>query len=116
MLGANLGCISHGDVSVMYKISFTEIQVDKIYGPKLTWADFVMGLNDPEPPSYTFKIFCAGRAIATVYSLIENHLQYRITYVNFPIYFFHLMKQSLTFCIVTQRGITQLTVLQAPDL
>ena len=28
---------------------FSEIQVDKIYGPKLTWANFVMGRNDPEP-------------------------------------------------------------------
>ena len=26
------------------------------YGPKLTWADFVMGRNDPEPPIYDYSL------------------------------------------------------------
>ena len=42
----------------------------------------------------------ARKTLISIYSPIENRIQERITCVNFPIYFFHLMKQSQTFCIV----------------
>ena len=52
-----------------------EIQVDKIYGPKLTWADFVMGRNDPEPFegvllfSFFYLILCIP---STIFQLCSN--------------------------------------------